>query len=73
MDRIVILQRRRKQVRWNPTVKVYLLEPEDRKSEWMTFATDRYRFQTRIQQTAEILDPILIEKTRQIQLQRLQI
>lgn len=73
MDRIVILQRRRKQVRWNPSVKVYQLEPEDRKSEWMTIATDRYRFQTRIQQTAEILDPILIEKTRQIQLQRLNI
>ena len=39
--------------------QVYSLPAEDRKSPWMTVAADRFRFQRRIREVEQVLDPIL--------------
>ncbi len=40
-------------------IQVLEIPYEDRTSEWMTLANDRFRFQRRIQQTAIVLEPML--------------
>jgi hypothetical protein len=54
-----------KTVKFSDKTTLILIPYEDRKGEWMTMASDRYRFQRRINQTSEILRPVL-EKHLQI-------
>ena len=42
--------------------RVYDLPPEDRKSDWILIAADRFRFQRRIQHLERILGPVLQKK-----------
>lgn len=48
-----------RKVRFDPELKIYEVPNEDRMSEWMTAAVDRYRFERRIEEMSHLLDPIL--------------
>ncbi len=54
--------RRMLPVRFDHRVTVYRLPPEDRRSPWMRAAVDRHRFERRIQQIENILQPVLVSK-----------
>ena len=42
--------------------RVYDLPPEDRKSDWIQIAADRFRFQRRIRHLENILGPLLLKR-----------
>lgn len=46
-------------VRFNRNLEIFEAPHEDRKSEWMTAAVDRSRFERRIQETGYLIEPIL--------------
>jgi O-acetyl-ADP-ribose deacetylase (regulator of RNase III) len=48
-----------KRVTFNDDIAIVSIPFEDRKGVWMTLAADRFRFQRRIKQLSQILDPIL--------------
>jgi hypothetical protein len=48
-----------KTVTFNDDIAIVNIAFEDRKRVWMTLAADRFRFQRRIKQLSQILDPIL--------------
>lgn len=52
-------RRRKRSVKFNMDIQVLEIPYEDRTSEWMTLANDRFRFQRRILQTAIVLEPML--------------
>ncbi len=60
MRRVLPLPKRH--VRFNQRVTVYRLPYEDRRSPWMRVAADRHRFQRRIRQIENILQPVLDNK-----------
>jgi len=58
----------RKRVRFSRLVRVRVLDDrdEDRRSQWMRDALNRYRFHRRIQSLSGILEPILSTEHRMI-------
>jgi hypothetical protein len=49
----------RKTVTFNDTIKIKNIPLEDRQGKWMRLAADRFRFQRRIRQLSQIVEPIL--------------
>ena len=58
----------RRRVRFSRLVRVYILDDrdEDRRSQWMRYALNRYRFRRRIQLLSGILEPIFSTEHRMI-------
>lgn len=53
------VSRRDKCVRFDMNLTVYEIPYEERRSEWMTVAADRFRFERRIQLTGLLIEPML--------------
>jgi hypothetical protein len=53
-----------KKLQFNDHVQILLIPYEDRKGIWMEYAIDRAHFKRRIQQTENVLLPVLCQKLK---------
>lgn len=54
----------KKEVKFNDRVQIILIPYEERKGIWVQHATDRAHFKRRIQQTENVLLPVLLQKLK---------